>query len=138
MLNETSDMVFKDYLTSKTQAWFWRRGRYNPAATPLPPSLPVVPGASALQRPRVHRKCSRTGGGLGGGPTGGGLNGTHHVALTLAHHLSGCVRRRGRASLVEEDNISLSLILNLLSLMLPRETSAELFQARFRRWKYTP
>ena len=39
--------------------------------------------------------------------------------------------------LVEEDDRSPSLILNLLSLMLPRATSAALFQARFWRWVYT-
>ena len=39
--------------------------------------------------------------------------------------------------LVEEDDGSPSLILNLLSFMLPRATSAALFQARFWRWVYT-
>ncbi len=53
------------------------------AATPArPPKMQVLDG-------------DEDGGGLGGGPAGGGLTGTHHVAL--AHRLSGCVGRRGRA-----------------------------------------
>ena len=44
MFNETSDMMFKAYLTtSKTQGWFWRRGRDNPAATP---AAPLTPGGA--------------------------------------------------------------------------------------------
>ncbi len=52
MLNETSDMVFKAYLTSKTQRWFWRRGRDEPAVTPAAPGAGAGgAGAATLARP---------------------------------------------------------------------------------------
>ncbi len=44
MLNETSDMAFKAYLTSKTQGWFWHRGRDEPV---VDPAAPLTPGAGA-------------------------------------------------------------------------------------------
>ncbi len=47
MLNETSHMVFKAYLTYKTQGWFRRWGRYEPAAAP------AAPPPRSLRR-RVH------------------------------------------------------------------------------------
>ena len=52
MFNETSDMMFKAYLTtSKTQGWFWRRGRDNPAATPATPLTPCGAGGAGAATP---------------------------------------------------------------------------------------
>ncbi len=88
-------MVFKAYLTNKTQGWFWRKGCDNPAATP---SVPLIPGcaggagAATQARPQKIQVSDgdEDGGRLGGGPAGGGLTGTHHVALV--HRRSGCIR----------------------------------------------
>ena len=92
MLNETSDMVFKAYLTSKTQGWFWRRGRDEPAVTPAAPGAGAGgAGAATLARPPKMQVSDGDEDGRGG-----------------------------------------------MSLMLPRKSSAVLFQARFRRWVYTP
>ena len=97
MFNETSDMMFKAYLTtSKTQGWFWCRGRDNPAATPAAPLTPGGAGGAGAATLALPLKMQvsdgdKDGGGLGGGPAGGGLTGTYHVAL--AHCQSGCVRR---------------------------------------------
>jgi hypothetical protein len=101
MFNKTSNMLFKAYLTtSKTQGWFWHRGRDNPTATPaalITPGGAGGAGAATQARPPKMQVLDgdKDGDGLGGGPTGGGLTGTHHV--TLAHRRSGCIRRRGRA-----------------------------------------
>jgi hypothetical protein len=43
MLNETSDLLFKKYLTRKTQAWFRGFGRDEPACTAA--ASPASPGA---------------------------------------------------------------------------------------------
>ena len=100
MLNETSDMAFKAYLTSKIQGWLLCWGRDEPAA---PPPLPApAQGSPALQRRRVHRRCkcrmtTRTGGGLGGGGAVGGLTGTHWHDIAHCLSGSGSVRRKGRA-----------------------------------------
>ena len=113
MLNETSDMAFKAYLTSKIQGWLLRWGRDEPAA---PPPLPApAQGSPALQRRRVHRRCkfrmtTRTGGGLEGGPqVEDGLGRTmlhwhwHIASLDVSD-------AEDEPGLVEEDNISLSPI----------------------------
>ena len=59
MFNETSDMMFKAYLTtSKTQGWFWRRGREYSAATPAAPLTPGGAGgagaATPARPPKMH------------------------------------------------------------------------------------
>ncbi len=81
MLNETSDMVFKAYLTSKTQGWFWLRRLNNPVATlaaPLTPGGAGGAGAATQARPPKMQVSDgdEDGGGLGGGSTGGGLSPT--------------------------------------------------------------
>jgi hypothetical protein len=56
MLNETSDLAFKKYLTRKTQGWFQRFRRDEPAGAAAASPAHAVAGAPAPEAPGRQRR----------------------------------------------------------------------------------